>query len=189
MWPHAFPLLSWTLLIVFAIATPNPLPVGPPHCDKDYYGSPKIEDCKQAIFWIPKSGPNAVANHVFAEPQLLNPPFKAVKNPNAPRAIIQLPKIFKYGASKDISSASKIVPSFSGSDFECTLLGSCSIAIVVQPYGYGIDKRLKPEFTYTWSNIANQVLRLQTCLVPPRTVEDRTPQGGYKPLVSEFSLH
>lgn len=75
----------------------------------------------------------------------------------------------------------------SDSDFECTILGSCNIAIVVQPYGY--EKRLKPEFTYTWSNIANQVLRLKTCLEPPRTVADRKPQGGYKPLVSEFSLN
>ena len=103
MWCHAFPLPSWTLLsyllIQFTIATPNPLQVDPPQCDKELYGSPKIEDCNQAFFWIPKSGSDTVSNQVFAEPQLLNPPFKAVKNRFAPRAIIQLPKIFKYGGS------------------------------------------------------------------------------------------
>ena len=114
MWSHAvFPVLSWTLLsyllIQFAIATPNPLQAGPLQCDKEFYGSPKIEDCNQAIFWIPKKNPNADASHIFAEPQLLNPPFNAVKNPYAPKAIIQLPKIFKYGESNDTSSHQIIV--------------------------------------------------------------------------------
>ena len=114
MWYHAvFPVLSWTLLyyllIQFAIATPNPLQVGPPHCDKEFYGSPKIEDCNQAIFWIPKKNPNADSSHIFAEPQLLSPPFNAVKNPYAPKAIIQLPKIFKYGESNDTNSLQIIV--------------------------------------------------------------------------------
>ena len=73
----------------------------------------------------------------------------------------------------------------SNSDTECILLGSCSIAIVVQPYRYLYEERLKPEFSYSWSSIANQVLQLRSCLEPPRTVADRTPQGGYKPLMSE----
>ena len=72
------------------------------------------------------------------------------------------------------------------SDLECVLVGSCSIAIVMQPYGY--DKRVKPDFTYTWAKIADQVLKLRSCLVPPRTAADRTPQGGYKSLTSECSL-
>ena len=113
MWRHAFLLLSWILLtyllIKSAIATPDPLQVGPPYCDKNFYGSPKIEDCKQAIFWIPKRNPNADQAHVFAEPQLLNPPFNAVKNPYAPKAIIQLPKIFKYGESNNTNSYLMIV--------------------------------------------------------------------------------
>ena len=70
------------------------------------------------------------------------------------------------------------------SNLECIRLGSCSIAIVVQPYSYLHEERLKPEFTYSWSSIANQVLQLRSCLQPPRTVADRTPQGGYKPLIS-----
>ena len=109
MWRHAFPLLSWILLsyllIRFAIATPEPLQVDPPYCDKDFYGSPKIEDCNQAIFWIPKKD----QAHLFAEPQLLNPPFNSVQNPYAPRAIIQLPKIFKYGESNNTGSYQIIV--------------------------------------------------------------------------------
>ena len=193
MWCHAvLPVISWTLLsnllVQVAFATPNPLPLGP-QCDKDLYGSPKIEDCNEAIFWIPKNNPNANSMHIFAEPQLLNPPFKAVENIFAPKAIIQLPKIFKYGESNNISSIQSIISvlALATLTFECILSGSCSIAIVVQPYGY--DERLKPEFIYSWSSIANQVRQLQTCLDPPRTVADRTPQGGYKPLISPFPFH
>ena len=116
MWRHASPLLGWTLLsfllMQVALATPNPLQVQPPRCDKDFYGSPKIEDCNQAFFWIPK-GPNAATNQIFAEPQLMDPPFKALENVHAPKGIIQLPKIFKYGESNDVSYIQKIVPSLS----------------------------------------------------------------------------
>ena len=97
MWSHdVFPVVSWTLLsyllIQFAIATPNPLQAGPLQCDKAFYGSPKIEDCNQAIFWIPKRNPNADSSHIFAEPQLLNPPFNAVKNPMLRRLLYSYQK-------------------------------------------------------------------------------------------------
>ena len=116
MWCRAvFPVLSWillsNLLIHFAIASPNPLQAEPPHCDKNFYGSPVIEDCLEAILWIPKRNPSADSMSTFAEPQLLIPPFKALKNSYAPKAIIQLPKIFKYGESDETSSHQMFVVS------------------------------------------------------------------------------
>ena len=110
MWHNKFfPIARWTFLYVFhvnsAIASPNSLQVNPPLCDKDLFGAPKLEDCYQAMFWIPyinqpaKDSPDAKAFRVFAEPQFLNPPFSAVKNPYAPKAIVQLPKIWKHGTS------------------------------------------------------------------------------------------
>lgn len=57
------------------------------------------------MFWNPyinkpaKDTPDATVFRIFAEPQLLEPPFKAAKNPYAPKAIVQLPKIWKSGMS------------------------------------------------------------------------------------------
>ena len=56
------------------------------------------------MFWIPyinppaRDSPDANAYRIFAEPQFQTPPFGAVKNPYAPHAIVQLPKIWKHGA-------------------------------------------------------------------------------------------
>lgn len=64
---------------------------------------PKLEDCYEAMFRIPysnapaKDTPDAKALRVFAKPQYLSPPFKAVKNPYALKAIVQLPKCWKHG--------------------------------------------------------------------------------------------
>lgn len=103
-------IFRWTFLCLFivhrTIATPNPLQASPPLplCDKTLFGVPKLEDCYQAMFWIPYINPpgkdsrDAQAFRVFAEPQYLVPPFKAVKNPESPKAIVQLPKIWKHGA-------------------------------------------------------------------------------------------
>ena len=129
MWRDTiFAFSKWTLLICFlihsVIATPNPLQVGPTWCDKGLFGVPKVEDCNQAFLWMPKKNPNADAQRVFAEPQFLNPPFNSVKNPNAPRAIIQLPKIFKYGESMGINSYSK---SFSFLRLYCRIMASATL--------------------------------------------------------------
>ena len=110
MWhKHTFAFTRLGLLLAFlihcAVTGPNPLQVDPPLCDKGLFVTPKIQDCYQAMFWIPyinrpaKDTPDASALRIFAEPQYLNPPFKAVKNPYAPKAIVQLPKIWKYGMS------------------------------------------------------------------------------------------
>ena len=100
-------IFEWAFLCLFIVyktlAIPNPLQVGPPLCDKDLFGRPKLEDCYQAMFWIPfinppgNDSPDARAIRIFAEPQYLDPPFKAVKNPLSPKAIVQLPKIWKHG--------------------------------------------------------------------------------------------
>lgn len=155
-------LLSF-LLVHSAIASPNPLQVEQPLCDKNMFGKPNIQDCYQALFWIPyanapaRDSPDAKAKRLFAEPQYLDPPFKAVKNPYAPKAIVQLPKIWKYG--------------------------SCQIALVTQPYDKPYQKSyVKAEFTEKWSDIVNQVLRLRPCLQPKKGL-DQTPQGGYTPLI------
>ena len=56
------------------------------------------------MFWIPYNNPPAKgssaanADRTFAEPQFQTPPFGAVPNPYAPNAIVQLPKIWKFGA-------------------------------------------------------------------------------------------
>ncbi|CAD6587387.1 MAG: hypothetical protein ASARMPRED_003080 [Alectoria sarmentosa] len=106
MWHNnSFPFAPWTLLYFFlvnsAVASPKPLPANLPLCDKNLFGAPKLEDCYQAMFWIPyinqpaKDSPDAKASRMFAEPQFLNPSFNAVKNPYAPKAIVQLPKIWE----------------------------------------------------------------------------------------------
>lgn len=115
MWhKQAFVFTRLGLLMVFltrcALTSPNPLQVDYPLCDKDLFGTPKMEDCYQAMFWIPyinrpaKDTPDARAPRIFAEPQFLVPPFKAVKNPYAPKAIVQLPKIWKHGMSNQMRS-------------------------------------------------------------------------------------
>lgn len=102
--------LLCSFLIYSAVTNPTPLQANPPLCDKDLFGSPNIKDCYEAMFWIPyinapvKDTPDAKALRIFAEPQFLDPPFKAVKNPFAPKAIVQLPKVWKFGMSTWIRS-------------------------------------------------------------------------------------
>lgn len=79
----------------------------PPTCDKNVYGTPNIEDCKTAMLWIPyleqprgRRQNEATVFRTFAEPQFLKPPFTLVRNEWAPRAIVQLPKIWKHSMPK-----------------------------------------------------------------------------------------
>lgn len=121
------------------------------------YGTPNIQDCYEAMFWIPyintpgRDSPEAKAFRIFAEPQFQTLPFSAVKNQYAPNAIVQLPKIWKHG--------------------------SCNIALVLQPYGS--PPKPKPVFRERWSDIVHQVLKLRPCLHP----KGGSPQGGYSPLI------
>ncbi|KAM0801620.1 hypothetical protein BDR22DRAFT_888510 [Usnea florida] len=123
------------------------------------------------MFWVPyinppaRVSPDASAFRIFAEPQFQTPPFGAVKNPYAPHAIVQLPKIWKHGA----------LPRIGGRHFS-----SCHIALVLQPYRY--PPKVKPVFRERWSDIVRQLLQLRLCLQPGRG-SDPTPQGGYTPLI------
>lgn len=74
-----------------------------PICDETIYGKPNVEDCQTAMSWIPyfeqprgRQQNEATAFRSFAEPQFLKPPFSPVRNEWAPRAIVQLPKIWKH---------------------------------------------------------------------------------------------
>ena len=62
------------------------------------------------MVWIPymnppgRDSPEANAFRIFADPEFQSPPFGAVPNPYAPKAIVQLPKIWKHGALPRIHS-------------------------------------------------------------------------------------
>lgn len=70
-------------------------------CSGVVYGTPKAEDCQQALLEIPfaREAPRrsqVLYPHIFAEPQFQEPPFREVINGYRPNSIIQLPKIWKY---------------------------------------------------------------------------------------------
>lgn len=88
----------------------------PIYCKKEVYGSPNIEDCKAAMYWIPYFEQHrghqvneGTAFRTFAEPQFLQPPFSGVKNGWAPRAIIQMPKIWRKKYAFISSSSTLLV--------------------------------------------------------------------------------
>lgn len=103
VWALILFLIMHTLLVT---ADGNPIgDKGPPiYCKSELYGTPVIDDCKEAMKWIPYvSLPRgrwdrneATTFRLFAEPQYLKPPWKALANPFAPLAIEQLPKIWKH---------------------------------------------------------------------------------------------
>jgi len=72
-------------------------------CDRVRFGTPNPEDCKEAMFWIPyhnkpaSTYSDAKAFRLYVEPRRLDPPFRDVKDPYPPRAIVQMPRIWKYG--------------------------------------------------------------------------------------------
>ena len=72
-------------------------------CSEDVYGSPNVDDCKQALLEVPfarkPGGDQARYSHVFAEPQFQEPPFSSVTNNLRPQAIVQLPRIWKHSKS------------------------------------------------------------------------------------------
>lgn len=70
-------------------------------CDGGIYGFPDVQDCLQALAWIPfaRLHPPSPRSHqlqVFSEPQYLQPPFTNLSNVFSPNAIVQLPKIWKH---------------------------------------------------------------------------------------------
>ncbi len=72
-------------------------------CNGVVYGSPKVDDCKQALLELPFAREphsyQARYPHVFVEPQFQNPQFLLVTNDLRPHAIVQLRKIWKHSKS------------------------------------------------------------------------------------------
>ena len=196
--------IRWIILpfiIHSAVAIPNSLQAISPLCERDLFGTPHTQDCYQAMFWVPyinppaRDSPDAKAPRNFAEPQYLDPPFSAVKNAYAPKAIVQLPKIWKFSTSLGIRGLPNNAPFprwrclvtslivLTSSQF---LLESCIIALVPQPYirGWPRHLELKPIFRAKWSDVVNTVLRIRPCLSP----RAGPPSGGYTPLLSRSTF-
>lgn len=102
-------ILLYTALILSAIIHRS-LQADTSMCEGARFGVPNRQDCLEAMFWIPYHNKpasitlDARALHIFAEPRLLSPPFKGIKNKEAPRAVVQLPKIWKFGESNRIGA-------------------------------------------------------------------------------------
>lgn len=154
-------------------------------CHAGIYGTPNVQDCLQALNWIPyarlaPSYPLSQQPHVFSEPQFLQPPFSSLDNPYRPSAIIQLPKIYKH--SESIPTWMKRPPytlMCQYSDYHDQ--DSCRVAIVSQGTLGAIGAR-KPIFVASWRRIMDQAARLRVCL------NGNSPQGGYTPFQSACPL-
>ena len=74
-------------------------------CNDEIYGNPKVDDCERALLELSYARQSDGSyrfrvSHIFAEPQFLEPPFNLITNSYRPRAIIQLPKIWKHSKSR-----------------------------------------------------------------------------------------
>lgn len=72
-----------------------------PVCWVNPYGIPVYSDCFKALLAMPfaqesEGSHSSEPYELFSEPQYLLPPFKRVYNAHIPRAINQLPKIWRY---------------------------------------------------------------------------------------------
>lgn len=78
-------------------------------CNGALYGVPKVQDCLQALDWMPYARFSPPSQHyfrsqqlqLFSEPQYSVPPFSSMRNTYAPNAIVQLPKIWKHSKCID----------------------------------------------------------------------------------------
>ena len=95
-----FSSVRFNLLGVFLWALYYPLVLSA-ECSASVYGTPDVQDCIQALSWIPyaqesPSDPRSQQIRIFAEPQYLRTPFGALNNGYRPHAIVQLPKTWKH---------------------------------------------------------------------------------------------
>ena len=79
-------------------------------CNGLLYGTPKVDDCEQALLEIPfarqaGSDSRSQTPQLFAEPQFQAPPFHEITNNLRPQPIVQLPKIWKHSKSHTRISA------------------------------------------------------------------------------------
>ena len=93
--------LNFATAVLWACCSPLILAIS---CDSSIYGDPIIQDCYEALYWIPSarlgpSDPISQQPRIFAEPQYLQTPFDGLNNVYSPHAIVQLPKIWKHSRS------------------------------------------------------------------------------------------
>ena len=77
-------------------------------CNSEVYGTPSKWDCYVALDQIPyafppRPDPLSQQPRIFAEPQYMTPPFGQVDNVYRPSAIVQLPKIYTFSTSSNLS--------------------------------------------------------------------------------------
>ena len=157
---HFSLLVSASLILATNAQLERPLSAD---CNADQYGAPNLVDCEYAASWIPDFNSDKLfwpGWHWFTEPQFLEPPFsEVISRYNGPNSV-QLPKIWKHG--------------------------SCNIAFVLQRYRRPRSTvvGLTNPFQANWPDVSRQVKRVLQCV----TKRGVSPQGGYTPYASKFSL-
>lgn len=97
-------------------------------CNGALYGVRRVQDCLQALDWIPYARFSPPSQHyfrsqqlqLFSEPQYSMPPFAGVRNTYAPNSIVQLPKIWKHSKYKSP---------------QCKSRSTCTLAMEAAPRG------------------------------------------------------
>lgn len=89
-------LLSVHLLVMTYLALATH--VSSQSCNAPLFGRPAPADCTAILRELPSYDPSWETTHLFAEPQLLNPPFKEVVD-TLRTGIIQVPKIWTFSES------------------------------------------------------------------------------------------
>ena len=118
--PSASFYVTWVSICILLAHSPlvtadeDQLGAGPWMCCKsELYGTPVVEDCKEAMQWIPffdlprGCAPNkATAFRQLVEPQFMRPPFSQIN----PLAMLQLPEIWKRSMYYEHQRASCLWP-------------------------------------------------------------------------------
>lgn len=143
------------------------------------FGIPNHQDCVNAFNQIPYAlSPThfgAQGYRLFSEPQFLLPPFKGVNNRYRPKAIVQLPKLWRYS----MITQKRRSMSRATSNGISSLPDSCRIAFM--SYGshghYSVRNAL---FGATWSSVVAQMAPI-VAVTDPRT--QQRPCGGWAPYI------
>lgn len=90
----------WSLFPL-VLSQSQAIDANPAYCNRALFGSPKPADCLEAANWIPYATQSTVSEartyRMFAEPRFMG--FSEIDNIlYRPRAIVQLPKIWKWSA-------------------------------------------------------------------------------------------
>ena len=175
--------LGPSLLILWTLYFPL---VSSSFCNGLLYGTPKIDDCEQALLEIPfareASSSRSQTPQLFAEPQFQSPPFHGITNNLRPQSIVQLPKIWKHSKSYARNSTHAAFGIFDPTRGVLTRISdSCRIALVSQGVSESVVYR--PVFTTRWQNIIDQSAQLRSCY------SFKPPKGGWTKISSISFLH